>query len=95
MELKKKINLTKEPQNDQKNTDQIKKKKTYYKLRLNDQIENNLKFYIKKLKIQRIRIKLDISKNQRIIMKFYMVKQDFQGEERKKWEKKKTIDALP
>ena len=49
MKLKRKINLTKRPQNDQKNTDQIKKKITYYKLRLNDQIENKLKFY-KKIK---------------------------------------------
>jgi hypothetical protein len=63
VKLKRKINLTKRPQNDQKNTDQIKKI-TYYKLRLNDQIENKLKFYkkIKKLKIKRIRIKFNISK---------------------------------
>ena len=59
MKLKRKINLTKRPQNDQKNTDQIKKKITYYKLRLNDQIENKLKFY---KKIKRIRIKFNISK---------------------------------
>jgi hypothetical protein len=53
---------------------------------LNDQIENKLKFY---KKIKRIRIKFNISKNQRTILKFYLAKQDFQGDEREKREKEK------
>jgi hypothetical protein len=63
VKLKRKINLKK----DHKTIKKIRiklKKITYYKLRLNDQIENKLKFYkkIKKLKIKRIRIKFNILK---------------------------------
>ena len=52
MKLKRKINLTKGLKTfkkNQKNKEQIKKKMTYHKLRLNDEIENKSKFY-KKIK---------------------------------------------
>ena len=53
MKLKRKINLTKGLQNDQKNKNQIKKI-TYYKLRLNNQIENKSKLK-KKKKIKKLK----------------------------------------
>jgi hypothetical protein len=43
VKLKRKINLTKGQKN-QKNEDQIRKK-WHHKLKLNDEIENKLKFY--------------------------------------------------
>jgi len=54
MKLKRKINLTKGLQNDQKNKNQIKKI-TYYKLKLNNQIENKSKLKKKQEKNKKIK----------------------------------------
>jgi len=67
---------------------------TYHKLELKDVIENNSKFYKKyqdkKLRIKRIRIKVDIFINQRTILKISMgsvvskIRREKSGRRRKK-----------
>ena len=64
--------------NNQKNEDQIERT-LYFKLGLNDEIENKLKFYtrIKKIEIKKIRIKVKIPKNNRTTLKFNMNNMNF------------------
>jgi len=93
VKLKRKINLKK----DHKTIKKIRiklKKITYYKLRLNDQIENKLKFYkkIKKLKIKRIRIKFNILKKSKDNSEILLGQTRFsRGRERKAGEGKKVL----
>jgi hypothetical protein len=64
--------------NNQKNEDQIERT-LYFKLELNDEIENKLKFYTRiiKIKIKIIRIKVKIPKNNRTTLKFNMNNMNF------------------
>jgi hypothetical protein len=61
------------------------KKITYPKPRLNDEIENKLKFY-KKMKNKKIKIELEIPINQRTNKKFCMASMNFKKREKRKEE---------